>query len=164
MKRHAIGPEAHPFGMGIGAFGIGLASKFATEPAADTQASPPGSSRRRLLRARHERPRGRRTAEKRDELDHLAGDGEQLVYELAAFHVEHGDSSPCATSAADRPCARFSAVATWGRDAETGRCRARARTGTPQGLSGCGPGDRRSRPSLRRIGVWWRPGPACRTP
>src|SRR5262245_24189046 len=31
MKRHAIGPEAPPFGMGIGAFGIGLASKFATE-------------------------------------------------------------------------------------------------------------------------------------
>src|SRR5262249_50052689 len=42
MKHHAIGPEALPFGMGIGAFGIGLASKFATEPAADTQASPPG--------------------------------------------------------------------------------------------------------------------------
>src|SRR5262249_52619940 len=38
-------------------------------------------------------------------------------------------------------------------DAETGRCRAReARTGTPQGLSGCAPGDRRSTPSRRALG------------
>src|SRR5262249_24546110 len=50
-------------------------------------------------------------------------------------------------------------------DAETGRCRAReARTGTPQGLSGCAPGDRRSTPSRRRIGAWWRPGTVHRTP
>src|SRR2546427_12406233 len=71
MKRHAIGPEAPPFGMGIGAFGIGLASKFATEPAADTQASPPGSSRRGLLRACRERPRRRRAADEREELASL---------------------------------------------------------------------------------------------
>src|SRR5262247_2406690 len=50
-------------------------------------------------------------------------------------------------------------------DAETGRCRAReARTGTPQGLSGCAPCDRRSTPSRRRIGAWWRPGTVHRTP
>src|SRR5262249_2173903 len=48
-------------------------------------------------------------------------------------------------------------------DAEIGRAR-EARTETPQGLSGCGPGDRRSRPSLRRIGAWWRPGTVHRTP
>src|SRR5262249_12586139 len=69
MKRHAIGPEVLPFGMGIG--DIGLASKFATGPAADTQASPPSSSQHRLLRARRQRPRSRRAAEKRDEVASL---------------------------------------------------------------------------------------------
>src|SRR5215470_17190950 len=50
-------------------------------------------------------------------------------------------------------------------DAETSRCRAReARTGTPQGLSGCAPSDRRSTPSRRRIGAWWRPGTVHRMP
>ena len=44
------------------------------------------------------------------------------------------------------------------------RCRSReVRTGTPQGLSGCGLGDRRSRPSQRQIGAWWRPGTAHRS-
>jgi len=53
---------------------------------------------RRLLRARRERPRYRRTADKRDE--------------VAPFHVEHGDFLPCALSAPPTgPYARFSARA-----------------------------------------------------